>query len=66
METGRTESQEHIFKYVMIFVFIFKKQAMKNYFCKTGSNSLIFINPQATNVIYIYMEHPFLMFLDHT
>ena len=26
------------------------------------------INPQATNVIYIYiyMEHPFLMFLDHT
>ena len=24
------------------------------------------LNPQATNVIYIYMEHPFLMFLDHT
>ena len=24
------------------------------------------VNPQATNVIYIYMEHPFLMFLDHT
>ena len=24
------------------------------------------INPQATNVIYIYMEYPFLMFLDHT
>ena len=23
-------------------------------------------NPQATNVIYIYMEHLFLMFLDHT
>ena len=30
----------------------------------------MYINPQATNVIYIYiyiyMEHPFLMFLDHT
>ena len=25
-----------------------------------------FLNPQTTNVIYIYMEHPFLMFLDHT
>ena len=24
------------------------------------------INPYATNVIYIYMEHLFLMFLDHT
>ena len=24
------------------------------------------INPYGTNVIYIYMEHPFLMFLDHT
>ena len=24
------------------------------------------INPLATNVIYIYMEHLFLMFLDHT
>ena len=23
-------------------------------------------NPKATNVIYIYMEHQFLMFLDHT
>ena len=23
-------------------------------------------NPKATNVIYIYMEHPFLIFLDHT
>ena len=29
METGKTENQEHIFKFVMIFVFIFKKQAMK-------------------------------------
>ena len=25
-----------------------------------------YFNPLATNVIYIYMEHPFLMFLDHT
>jgi len=28
--------------------------------------SIVFFNPWAANVIYIYMEHPFLMFLDHT
>ena len=28
--------------------------------------SLFIFNPQATNVIYIYMERIFLMFLDHT
>ena len=30
------------------------------------TEDFIFLNPQATNVIYIYMEHEFLMFLDHT
>ena len=37
---------------------------------KLGEWEDTLINPQATNVIYIYiyiyMEHPFLMFLDHT
>ena len=31
-----------------------------------GGNCSLNFNPQATNVIYIYMEHQFLMFLDHT
>lgn len=44
METGKTESQEHIFKCVMIFVFIFKNQALKKYYCKIVNNSLIFIS----------------------
>jgi len=44
METGETESQEHIFKCVMIFVFIFKNQALKKYYCKIVNMSLIFIN----------------------
>jgi hypothetical protein len=44
METRKTESREHIFKCVKIFVFIFKNQAMKKYYCKTGNKFLIFIN----------------------
>jgi hypothetical protein len=39
METLKTESQEHIFKCVMIFVFIFKSQAIKKYYFKTGNKS---------------------------
>ena len=35
-------------------------------FSLLGLEIVQFVNPQATNVIYIYMEHPFLMFLDHT
>jgi len=27
---------------------------------------MVKFNPKVTNVIYIYMEHLFLMFLDHT
>ena len=36
------------------------------FFCAFRQFLYILFNPQATNVIYIYMEHPFLMFLDHT
>jgi hypothetical protein len=32
----------------MIFVFIFKKQVMKKYYCKTGNKPLIFINLATT------------------
>ena len=43
------------------------KQPHKNEQKFAGKNHVASdINPQATNVIYIYMEHPFLMFLDHT
>jgi hypothetical protein len=44
METGKTESQEHILKCAMVVVFIFKNEAMKKYYCETGNKSLIAVN----------------------